>query len=173
MPSKKNLEQVTLIKEKLAQAKSVAVVDYQGTTAKEQVQLRATLKKAGGELFVTKNTLIKIAVANKDLDDALEGMNALVFSFNDEVGAIKEIFKFFKDSEKIEIKKGLMDGKVLSFDELEALSEQPSKDQLIATLIARLKGPSAGLVNVLRANLRDLMNVLKAISEKTNIEAKN
>ena len=59
MPSKKNLEQVTLIKEKLAQAKSVAVVDYQGTTAKEQVQLRATLKKAGGELFVTKNTLIK------------------------------------------------------------------------------------------------------------------
>ena len=164
MPSQKNQQLVEQIKEKLDKSKSVVIVDYAGTTVNQQVKLRTALRSAGGDMLVTKNTLINVAADKPELKASLEGMNALVFSFEDEVAAIKALYEFHHETEKLEIKQGLMAGKVLSPSEVEKLSKLPCKDQLIATLISRIQGPSYGLVNVLKAGQRNLVYVLKAIS---------
>lgn len=167
MPSQKNQQQVDVIKEKLAKAKSVAVVNYEGTSVNDQVKLRSDLNEVGGEMYVTKNTLINIAIGKGKVSNSLTGMNALVFSYQDAVSALKKLFAFHKDTDKLEIKQGLYEDKVVSFEELKTLSELPSKDELIATMINRLQGPASGLVNVLKAGQRDLVQVLRAVAQKS------
>ena len=167
MPSKKNVDLTSQIKDKFAGSKSAIIVDYNGVTANEQVQLRQDVKDAGGEMFVTKNTLINIAVDKPSLKESLTGMNAVIFSNKDAVAAIKAVFEFHKKSKKLSIKQGVMEDRVLSFEEVESLSKLPSKDQLIAKLIAVIQGPSTGLVNAMSGVSRNLVQVLKAISEKT------
>lgn len=166
MPNKHNQEQVKVLQEKLSRTKTAVVVDYSGTTVNDQVQLRRDLKEVGGELFITKNTLIDIAIGKGKVSESLEGMNAVVFSYEDEVSALKKLFDFHKQNEKLTIKQGLMADKVLSAAEVEALSALPGKNELIATLISRIQGPAYGLVNVLKAGQRNLVYALKAIAEK-------
>jgi large subunit ribosomal protein L10 len=166
MPSQKNLQQVKMLKEKLEKAESVAIVDYSGTTVNDQVTLRSAISEAGGEMLVAKNRLINIAVGEGKLSESLDGMNAIVFSYEDAVSALKKLFDFHKDTEKLTIKQGIMEDKVLSPAEVEALSKLPGKDELISMLLNRLQSPATGLVNVLKAGQRDLVYALKAIAEK-------
>lgn len=166
MPNQKNQNQVAALQDKIEEAKSLAIIDYSGTTANDQVKLRQAIADAGGEVLVTKNTLIDIAIGKGKLSDSLEGMNAVVFSNEDAVSAIKALFTFHKDEEKLVIKEGFMDDKVLSATEVEALSKLPSKNELISMLIRTLQSPATGMVNVLKANQRDLVYALKAIAGK-------
>ena len=166
MPNQRNLQGVKTLQEKFAQAKSAVVVNYEGTTVNDQVELRSALTKVGGEMFVTKNTLIDLAAGKGKLTDSLQGMNAIIFSYQDAVTALKELFKFHEDKEKLTIKQGIMEDKVLSPEEIEALSKLPSRQELLATLVMRLKGPAYGLVNVLKAGSRDLVYALRAIRDQ-------
>ena len=166
MPNQHNLGQIKILKEKLDQAQSAVIVEYQGTTVNDQVELRSALTEAGGEMFVTKNTLIDIAVGKGKLADSLTGMNAVVFSFEDPVAALKALFKFHKDTDKLVIKQGFMEDKVLSIEEVESLSKLPGKQELLTTLVIRLQGPAYGLVNVLKAGQRDLVYSLRALQKQ-------
>ncbi len=170
MPSQYNKEQVKLIKEKLSQAKSMVLVDYSGTDAQDQTKLRAMIKSAQGEMFVAKNNLIKLAIDNKELEESLVGMNALVLSYEDAVAALKQVFEFKEETDKLEIKQGLMaadDGmRVLSSVKIEQLSQIPGQDELMVMLMQRLQSPAYGLVNVLNAGPRNLIYVLQAIAEE-------
>ncbi|MBP7768458.1 50S ribosomal protein L10 [Candidatus Woesebacteria bacterium] len=166
MPNKHNQSEVTELTESVKKAKSIAVIDYAGTTVNDQVKLRSALRKVGGELRVAKNTLINIAIGKPELKESLNGMSAIVLSFTDEVAAIKALFAFKKESEKLVIKQGVMDDKVLSIKELEALSKLPGKQELISMLISRLNGPAYGMVNVLKASQRGLVYALKAIADQ-------
>lgn len=166
MPNQHNQEQVKLLQEKLNQAQSMVIVDYTGTSVKDLTTLREELRAAGGEMFVTKNTLIDIAVGKGKLAQSLEGMNAVIFSYQDPVAAVKALFKFHKDTDKLTIKQGYMEDKVLSTTEVEALSKLPGKNELIVMLLQRIKSPGTGLVNVLKAAPRDLVYVLKAMADK-------
>lgn len=171
MPNKHNQEQVEILKEKLSRAKSLAIVDYSGTSVNDQVKLRNQLKEAGGEIFVTKNTLIDIVVGKGKVSESLEGMNAIVLSFEDEISAIKALFNFHKDNDKLTIKQGVVEDKVLSAEEVENLSKLPGKTELVGMLLARLNTPGQGLVGVLKATQRDLVYVLQAIADKDNASA--
>jgi large subunit ribosomal protein L10 len=166
MPNQHNQEQVKIIQEKLDKAASMVIVDYAGTNVKNLTELRAALQEAGGEMFVTKNTLIDIAVGKGKVSESLKGMSAIVFSYTDPVAAIKVLAKFHDDKELLEIKQGFMDGKVLSVEEVKALSKLPTKNELIVMLIQRIKSPGQGLVNVLQANARNLVYVMQAIADK-------
>ena len=166
MPNKKNQQQVKMLQEKVAKAASLAIVDYSGTTGNDQVALRAQIAEAGGEVLVAKNTLIDIAVGKGKLTDSLSGMSAVIFSYSDAVAALKALFSFQKDSGKLVVKQGFMDDAVLSAQEVENLSKLPGKSELISMLIRTLQAPATGMVNVLKAGQRDLVYVLKAISEK-------
>jgi large subunit ribosomal protein L10 len=168
MPSNYNQQQVATIKDKRDKAKSIFIIDYSGTNANEQVELRAAVREAGGEIFVSKNTLMKIALDNEQLVEALTGMNALVFSYEDVVTALKKIYDFHQEQEKLEIKKGWLaaDDKVLDTAALQKLSQLPSKEELIVQLIQQIKGPAYGLANVLQAGQRNLVYALQAISQQ-------
>lgn len=170
MPSTYNQQQVEIIKEKLSRAKSVVIIDFSGTNANEQIKLRAMIKKSQGEMLVTKNTLINLAVNDPALKESLTGMNALVFSYQDAVAALKDVFAFKEEAEKLEIKQGIMlsngEIQVLSFAEVETLSKLPSKTELMVLMIQRLNSPASGLVNVLNAGPRNLVYALSAIANK-------
>ena len=166
MPNTHNQAQVKIIQDKLNQAKSMVVVDYSGSSVSDLTTLREALRSAGGEMFVTKNTLIDIAVGKGKLTESLNGMNAIIFSYDDAVSGLKALFDFHKDTDKLTIKQGYMEDKVLSTSEVEALSKLPSKSELIVMLIQRLKSPGQGLVNTLTAKTKDLVYVLKAIADK-------
>ncbi len=166
MPNQHNQEQIKIIQEKLDKAASMVVIDYAGAKVKDLTDLRAALREAGGEMFVTKNTLIDIAVGKGKVSDSLQGMSAVVFSYKDPVAAIKALVKFHDDTELLDIKQGFMDGKVLSVEEVQALSKLPGKNELIVMLIQTLKSPGQGLVNVLQASARNLVYVMKAIADK-------
>lgn len=166
MPNQHNQEQVKIIQEKLDKAASMVIVDYAGANVKNLTELRAALQEAGGEMFVTKNTLIDIAIGKGKVSESLKGMSAAVFSYADPVAAIKALVKFHDDKELLEIKQGYMDGKVLSIEEVKALSKLPGKNELIVMLIQRIKSPGQGLVNVLQASARNLVYVMKAIADK-------
>jgi large subunit ribosomal protein L10 len=170
MPNQKNQDQIKLLTEKLENAKTIVIVDYSGTSVNDQSKLRASVKEAGGEMLVTKNTLMDIAFGKGKLTDSLEGMNAVVFSNSDEVSAIKKLFEFHKESDKLEIKQGIFEDKVLSPAEVEELSKMPGKEELIIRLINNIKGPGQGMVNVLNAGMKDLVSVLKNISKKESKE---
>ena len=101
-----------------------------------------------------------------EVADALSGMNALVLSYDDEVGAVKVTYDFIKDKEKMTVKLGYLDGKFLSAAEAEALSKIPGKKDLLATVARTIKKPGNDLASVLQAPVRDLCYALQAIADK-------
>jgi len=165
-PSQKNQKTLEDLQKKVAKAKSIVIAEYVRTTVKDQVTLRAAIREAGGEVIVSKNTLLDIAIGKGKVSDSLNGMNAAVFAYEDPVAPIKALFAFHKKSEKLIIKQGYMDDMVLSQDEVKALSALPSKNELIAKLLMILNAPGTGLVRVLQAGPRNLVYALNAVANK-------
>lgn len=171
-PAQKKQDEVKILQEKLESAKSAVIVDYSTLSVKEKTQLLDTVKAAGGQFLVAKNSLMHIAFGKRDeLKDSFKGMNAVLFSYEDAVAPLKALMEFNKQVDKLEVKQGLMDGEVLSVQAVKTLSNLPSREQLIATLISRLHSPAYGLVNVLQASGRNLVYALSAISKKEKVSA--
>ncbi len=166
MPSTQNQQAVSDLQDRISRAKSITIVDYSGTSVNDQVKLRREITTAGGEMLVTKNTLIDLAIGKGKLTDSLTGMNAIVFGYTDEVEPIKALFAFQKETEKLTIKQGVLGEAILSVADVEKLSKLPGRVELVANLLNRLQSPASGLVNVLKAGPRDLVFALKAIAEK-------
>lgn len=151
----------------VSQAKSIAVVDYTGLKVNQATDLRQTIRKAGGQFLVTKNSLFKIAIKNTDLD--LTGLNAFVFSLTDELSAIKALADFAKKNSLLKFKIGFMGDKVLSTEEITSLASLPGKDILIAQILGSLKSPISGLVYSLNWNISKLVRTLDAVkTSKSN-----
>lgn len=155
MPSEKVLEakkaQVAEIVESLKSAATGVVVDYRGLSVEEDTKLRNDLRAAGVKYFVVKNTLLRLAanqVGLEELDSILHGPTALAVS-EDPVAPAKVISDFAKDNEKMEIKSGFMDGKVMTLDEIKTLAQTPSKETLIAKIMGSLNSPISGLARLL------------------------
>ena len=167
MPSEKVLEvkkQAVLdLTEKLKSANAGVVVDYKGINVADDTKLRKELREAGVEYKVVKNTLLRFAAKEAGLDDlcgVLEGTTALAVS-EDSIAPAKILGKFAKASNgAFSIKSGFMDGKVISLDEIKALSELPGREELLCMLLSALNG-----------NIRGLAVALNAVAEKNGEEA--
>lgn len=173
MPSQHNTDQLNTLIEKFEKAQSVVWANYSGLNSADQTELRAQIKAAGGELFVAKNNLVRLALesqtgqkAEGDVLASFDGPTAVMFAMDDAITPLKTLVKFAEDHDLPSLKLGYMDNQVLSVQEIKDLSKLPSKDELIAKLIGQLKAPLTGLVNVTAGNLRGLVTVLKAIGEK-------
>ena len=158
MPSEKVLQQkqqiVADLAEKLKTAAAGVFVDYCGLTVEEDTALRNTLREAGIEYTVVKNTLTKRA-ANEagftDFDEILNGPTALALSFDDVVAPARVLAEFAKSKDVFEIKAGFMEGRAMSLEEIDALSKIPSKDTLYAMLAGGLNATIAGLARAIDA----------------------
>lgn len=173
MPSKQILEAkkaiVEQLTEKIANSKTVILVDYRGLTVEQDTELRVALRKAGVKYEVVKNTLTRFAMNNNgysEIDTFLNGPTAMAYSYEDVVAPAKVIAEFAKKFEHLEIKVGIVEGKVFNEKEIKVLAELPSREELIAKALAGFNAPITGFVNVLNGNLRGLVVALNAIAEK-------
>lgn len=153
---------VANIKQLLESSKSVAVVDYTGLKVSQATALRQAIRKAGGQVLVTKNTLFQIAFG-KPLE--LAGLNAFIFSQTDEVTAIKAVVDFAKKNSVLTLKSGLLGDRVLTVQEITQLASTPDKATLAAKLVGTLNSPLFRLVYSLNWNRSKLVRVLDAIKQ--------
>jgi large subunit ribosomal protein L10 len=160
------------LSEKIKKSKSMVFAGFNALGVKDNEALRAKLRSENSEYYVAKKTLLNLALKENKLDINVrdfDGKVAAIFSYEDEVAPAKILGNFRKDKEKenkIFFLGGILEGKLLSKSEVEALSALPSKTELYAKLVGSLNAPISGFVNALAGNLRNLVNVLKAIEEQ-------
>ena len=142
-------ELVTIINE----SKSMIVADYLGLTVDQMTQLRRKLYDANCDIQVIKNNITRRAVQEvgyQDLDSALTGPNAVAFSKDDAISAAKILYDFSKTADALELKAGVIDGKVVMLDELIQYAQLPSRETLLTQLAAGLLGTIRNLAVALQ-----------------------
>lgn len=157
------------IKQKIASAKSVAFVDFCGLTVDADFVMRKAFREAGCEYKVYKNRLMLRALNDlgiTDCDKYLEGNTAVAFSNENETAAPKIIMDTIDKTKKLQVKFGIIDGKVIDASAVEAIAKLPSKETLIAMLLGLLNAPARNTACVLNAPIRGLAVALNAIAEK-------
>ena len=120
------------IKDKFSRSRTAILTDYRGLNVAEITELRRKLKEEDVEYKVVKNTLTSIAIKDFDfnLDEFLEGPTAIAFSYEDPVAPAKVLVDFAKTHKQLEIKAGVVEGKVTSKDVIDELAKLPPKEQL-------------------------------------------
>jgi large subunit ribosomal protein L10 len=168
MPKQQKIDKVDQVAQKLSDAKSAALVQYQGLTAADISSLRDQIKQTGGVMEVVKNTLITRALEKIGitLPEDLTGPTAIAYCETDEIAPLKEIDKVNKEKDKTSFKYGIYDKQLLSLDQLKQFLSLPSKTTLIAQFIGGLANPLVRLTYAMRYNQTRLVLALKAISEK-------
>lgn len=173
MPSEKTLnakkEIVSELSTKFKEAKAMVLADYRGLTVEQDTELRSALRKAGVEYKVVKNTMTKFAADQnglEGLDPFLNGPTALALSTTDPVAPAKVLSDYAKKYDKLELKVGVVEGKVIDLAGIKALAELPPKEVLIAKVLGGFNAPISGFVNVLNGNIRGLVVALNAIAEQ-------
>ena len=144
--------------EKFESAASVVIVDYRGLTVEEVTNLRKQLRDAGVEMKVIKNSILSRAakkVGLDGLDEVFTGPTAVAFSNDDVVAPAKIIDEFAKDAKALEIKGGVIEGKVSSVEQITALAKLPNREGLLSMLLS-----------VLQAPVRNVAYAVKAVAEK-------
>jgi len=156
------------LKENFDKASAYLLADYQGLSVTQLQELKRSLREAGTEFTVAKNTLINLATSGSDKEipeEHLTGPTALLFSFGDAIESIKKLADFIKQYQLPKIKIAFLEGKPLSKEQVITLSKLPGRQELYAQVIGSLNSPLYGLVSVLNGNLQNLVYVLKQIGE--------
>jgi large subunit ribosomal protein L10 len=162
------------LKERLEKSKVVILTDYKGLDVDAMTELRAKLREAEIEYQVIKNTMLRLASEGTDVEaikDSFKGPSAVALSFEDPVAPAKVLTDFAKDHDKLEIKIGVMGGKVLELDGIKALSSLPSREELLATVLSAMNAVPTSLVTALSDVPRRMVNVLQAIKDQKQEEA--
>lgn len=149
-------------------AGSVVMTHYTGMTVAEMTELRAKLREQGGTFKVVRNRLAKIALKGKPGEGAADlftGPVAIAYS-EDFVAAPKVLVDFAKDNKKLVILGGFMEEDVFDANGIEALSKMPSREELIATISARLMGQASQVAQRLMAPGQGLAGAIAVIQEK-------
>ena len=160
------------LNERIKKSKSVVFAGFNALGVKDNEVLRSKLREENSEYYVAKKTLLGLALKENNIEvdtRSLDGKVAALFSYEDEVASAKILGNFLKDKEKegkVVFLGGVLDGKFLTKAQVEALAKLPSKHELYSKLVGSLNAPVSGFVNVLAGNLRGLVTVLKAVSEK-------
>jgi large subunit ribosomal protein L10 len=160
---------VSELAEKLASAKASFLADYRGLTVDQVNQLRSKLREVGVDYRVVKNTLLKLAAKDTGaacLEKHLAGPTAIAIVMDDPVAPAKVLSEYAKQNIKFELKAGALEGKLLSLDDIKALSDLPSREVLLAKMLGSMNAPITNFVGVLAAVPRSLVQVLAAIQDK-------
>ncbi len=169
MPVKESkVKAVEELKDKFNRSSAVILTDYRGLNVADITELRRKLKEQGIEYKVAKNTLTRIAIKDFEygLDEFLEGPTAMAFSYEDPVAPAKVLIDFAKIHKELEIKAGVVEGKVVSKDVIDELAKMPPKEQLLASAVGAIQSPLYGIVGVMQGTLRNMVYTLQAIQDK-------
>src|SRR5580693_10341818 len=154
---------------------SIALVsEYRGMTAAESTEMRKRLRAVRGEMRIAKNTLVRHAIKGtrfEALDTNLGGQVGLILSYEDPVVLAKTFTSFGPLGEKLKLRGAVLDGKVLTAPEVEALSKLPSREVIFSQLLGLLNAPATQLVRLLNEPGSYLARVIDAIGKKNGDKA--
>ena len=157
------------LKQRLEKSCVAILTDYKGLDVQTMTELRAKFREANIEYQVIKNTMLRLASEGTGVEaikDSFKGPSAIALSYDDPVAPAKILTEFAKSHEKLEIKIGVMDGKTMDLAAIKALSDLPSREELLATLLSAMNGVPRALVTALSDVPRRMVNVLQAIKEQ-------
>jgi len=161
--------QLNLLKNELAPAAGLFVVDFTGLTVAEVTELRRKVKEAEGKYLVVKNTLARIALtgsANEPVTKLFVGPTAVAYTNRDVVALAKVLAEFAKGHEKLTFRGALVEGKLLDPSGAKQMATMPSKQELVARLLFLLTSPMRRLVVALQWPVRSLAVTLKQVAEQ-------
>ncbi|MEJ7542559.1 50S ribosomal protein L10 [Staphylococcus intermedius] len=147
-------QQVDIIADQLKSSVSTVVVDYRGLTVAEVTELRKQLREANVQYKVYKNTMLRRAAEKagiEGLDEFLTGPTAVAFTTEDVVAPAKVIAGFAKEHEALEIKSGIMEGSVITADEVKTVGSLPSHEGLVSMLLSVLQAPMRNFAYAVKA----------------------
>jgi large subunit ribosomal protein L10 len=161
---------VTELKETLKEAQLAFVIDYEGLSVAEISDLRNRLRPVGGSCKITKNTLMNIAVIGDEnwqpIQEFLKNSSAFLL-VGEEVGAAVKAYKAFqKDTKKTELRGGVMEGRALTTEQVEALGDLPTKEQLYAQIAGAINAVTTKIAVGVKEVPSGLARGIKAVSEK-------
>ena len=157
------------LQERFSKSAIVIITDYKGLDVATINELRGKLKKENIEYQVVKNTLLTRASAETDVDlikEHFRGPSAVALSYDDPVAPAKIIMDFAKDHETLEVKAGVMNGKMLDAGQIKALSMLPSREELLAKFLSVLNGVPTSLVRTLSEIPKKMIYLVLAVKDQ-------
>lgn len=168
------VRQVDVLRDRLRGTAAAIFTDYRGLNVREISQLRAKLREAGVEYKVVKNTLLQRAAQDlgvEGLPPYLQGPTAVAFSRTDPVAPAKILLDYIKLMKKLDIKAGLIEGRLMTAAQVRRLAELPAKPQLLASVLGAMQAPLAGLLGVLTGLQRNVVYALDQIRKQKEAAA--
>ena len=155
--------------ERLSQSQGVILADYRGLRVAEMEQLRRAARESGGALQVVKNRLLKLALAEMGLslpDEWLQGPTLVAFCTDEMPATAKAMVDFAKDVPALVIKGGLLEGSLLSSEQIKDLANLPSREMLLAQVLGTINAPASQVAGVVANGIRQVLNLLQAYVDK-------
>jgi large subunit ribosomal protein L10 len=162
-------EQVEKLSAELKSVSNAVVATYSKLTVAQDYELRKALRTAGAKYQVVKNTLAELAAKGTKIEDGLKnltGVTSIAYTTGDPVAMAKALTKYAKDTPEFTFKVGVVEGRVISIKEIEALASMPSKEEIYAKLLFLINSPAQRLVTVMNAVGRDIAVVIGQGVEK-------
>jgi large subunit ribosomal protein L10 len=159
----KKTEQVEKLSQELNSVSNVVVATYTKMTVSQDYELRKALRGAGAKYQVVKNTLAERAAKGTKVEGALKdlaGVTSIAYTTGDPVAMAKALTKYAKDMPEFTFKVGVVEGRVVTIKEIEALATMPSKEELYSKLLFLISAPAQRLVTVMNAVGRNLAVVV-------------
>lgn len=169
MNKQEKKETIDELHEKFARAKTAVITGYTGINVEQITELRSKLRQSKVEYRVVKNTLARKAAEGTGLEalkDHFVGPVGIALGYDDVVAPAKVLAEFSKAQEKLQLKVGVLDGKLLKLADIKALASLPSLDSLRGKIIGLLQAPASRMVGVLQAPAGQLARVMKAKADK-------
>lgn len=157
---------VTEYRDWIKASKAIYFITPSAITPNEATKLKKELYTLDSQFNVIKNSLFKLALEDEGLtldESVFEGPNAVVFTTDKMSEAAKVLSKFIKDTDKAAVKGGILDGRIIAKEQVEALASLPSREQLLAQVVGTMNAPVSGFVNVLAGTMRSFLYVLNAL----------
>jgi len=162
-------EVISEVKEMIENSSAIYLTDYSGINVEDVSNLRNQFRNEGVRYKVYKNTLFKRALEESGkydkLADHLIGMTSFAFASENLVAPAKIIKKYFDDDKKLSLKACYIEDEYFDGDQLKTLAALPSKDELIAGIMASLDSPASGIVGSINAVMRDLVSVIDEVAK--------
>ncbi|MDP8265496.1 MAG: 50S ribosomal protein L10 [Candidatus Aceula meridiana] len=145
------------------------VISYSRVGSSQMSNFRKDLSQVGADMYVSKNRIAKKALSDlelKDLGVNIQNQTAFVWSDSDSVEIAKVLMKYAKEFEGISVQGGVLEGRTVAQEEVQRLSDLPSREVLLAMLLQTIQSPLTRLAGALNGKTRELINLIKQLSEK-------
>src|SRR4051794_20557849 len=168
-PRPEKVAVVNEVRERLSSSGGAILTEYRGLNVSDLADLRRSLRAAGGQYKIYKNTLVRFAVRElglTDLEEMLLGPTAIAFVDGDAASVAKSLRDFARGNPALVIKGGVLGEAILSATDAAALAELPSREQLLAQLAGAMAAPLQQMAGLLKALPQNLAYALRAVAEQ-------